>query len=275
VRLLLAPILILVFAIAGDGPPGPDSQAERLRTMREVADGVMVQTGPRAPQQRLERLAEPIYRFDDPARQFSDGTVWAWGRSGRPAALLTLAKHRATSGGYEWLSELTSLAPDRISATVPAIGSWQPSAAGVVMRKFPKAPQPSDDATTRVRQMKELVRQIKAYEFFAPDNVPTLRRYELRVLPQPVHRYADANSGLTDGGLFMISYGLNPELVLLVEARRENASRSAWSYGVARISIAQVHVDFDGQEIWSHPGGYSQGLQDIYWLFTKPIESEF
>jgi hypothetical protein len=61
--------------------------------------------------------------------------------------------------------------------------------------------------------MKELVRQLKAYEFFKPANHPSIERYELRVLPQPVHRYADANSGLLDGGMFIISYGLNPELI--------------------------------------------------------------
>src|SRR5271154_3171898 len=98
--------------------------------MRLVADGVVVKTVAPAPLQKLERLAEPIYRFDDPARQFSDGSVWAWGRSGRPAGLLTLAKERAAAGGYQWLIELTSLAPVPISAIVPEIGTWQPSAAG-------------------------------------------------------------------------------------------------------------------------------------------------
>jgi hypothetical protein len=274
VRLLISPILILSFAVAGDGPQGADSQAERLRAMRELADGVKMQIVSSAPPQKLERLAEPIYRFDDPARRFFDGTVWAWGRSGRPAALLTLAKQRATTGGYLWLAELTSLAPGPISATVPEIGAWQPASAGVVMRDLPKAPSPGEDATTRLRQMRELVRQVKAYEFFAPQDQPRPERYELRVLPQPVHRYADANAGLIDGGLFMISYGLNPELVLLVEARREKSSPPAWSFGVARISIAEIHVDFDGKEIWSHQGGYSKGPQDIYWLFTKPIAGE-
>jgi hypothetical protein len=276
VRLLIAPILILSFAIEGDGPQRSDNQSERLRAMRVFADGVVVQPTSLTDQRKLERLAEPIYRFDDPARRFSDGSVWAWGRSGRPAALLTLAKERATAGGgYQWLAELTSLASEPVSAVVPEIGHWRPSATGVVMRNFPKAPSPGEDALTRLRQMRELVRQIKAYEFFAPDNESTPRRYELRILPQPVHRYADAKSGLIDGGLFMISYGLNPELALLVEARSENSLPPKWSYGVARISIAQVHVDFDGKEIWSHPGGYSQGPQDIYWLFTQPIESEF
>ena len=40
------------------------------------------------------------------------------------------------------------------------------------MQKFPKAPLPAEDATKRLRQMKELVRQIKAYEYFKPRNQP-------------------------------------------------------------------------------------------------------
>ena len=103
----------------------------------------------------------------------SDGTVWVWCRSGRPAALLTLTKHRPPAEGTQWLTELTSLAPGPISATVEGIGTWQPSGAGVVMQKFPKAPLPADDATKRLRQMKELVRQIKAHETSRPADQPS------------------------------------------------------------------------------------------------------
>ena len=39
-------------------------------------------------------------------------------------------------------------------------------------------------------------------------------------------------------------------------------------------AIAELHVDFDGKEIWSHPGGYSGGPRDTYWTFAKPIEGE-
>ena len=83
--------------------------------------------------------------------------------------------------------------------------------------------------------MKELARQIKAHENSRPGKKAAVERYELRVLPQPVHRYADAKSGLIDGGMFLIAYGLNPELVLLVEARREGSSEPAWQCGFARI----------------------------------------
>jgi hypothetical protein len=79
---------------------------------------------------------------------------------------------------------------------------------------------------------------------------------------------------LIDGGMFIISYGVNPELVMLVEASGRGLSGPVWSYGFGRIAIAEIHVDFKGKEIWSHPGGYSNGPRDPYWLFIKPGEAE-
>ena len=78
------------------------------------------------------------------------------------------------------------------------------------MQKFPKAPPPAEDATKRLRQMKELVRQIKARESSRPGKKPSVERYELRVLPQPVHRYADAKSGLIDGGYVLDRVRVEP-----------------------------------------------------------------
>jgi hypothetical protein len=274
VSLLISLSLCIGLATASDGPQGPDSQAARLGAMQAIAGSIAIEQVGQTGSTRLERLPEPVYRFDDPARRFSDGTVWAWCGSGRPAAVLTLSKNRSPEGEIRWLAELTSLAPGPISATIEKVGEWQPSGAGTDMQKFPKAPPPAEDAPQRLRQMKELVRQLKAYEFFKPANHPSRERYELRVLPQPVHRYADANAGVIDGGMFIISYGLNPELVLLVEARRDSSSGRAWSYGLARIAIAELHVDFDNKEIWSDNGGYSRGPDDAYWVFMKPIAAE-
>jgi len=267
-----ATILSLCLATAADGAQDADSHAERLRAMRAIATGVTMETPSPGARQPLERLAEPIYRFDDAARRTSDGTIWVWCRSGRPSALVTLTKHNSPVGGLHWLTEMTSLAPGPISAAVDGFGTWQPSSAGVVMQKFPNAPVPAQDEKQRLRQMKELVRKIKAHENSRPREARSVKRYELRVLPQPVHRYADANAGVIDGGMFIIAYGLNPEIVMLVEARREGSSDPAWHCGFARISVMDLHVDFESREIWSHRGGPTKGPDDSYWLFTRPIE---
>jgi len=245
--------------------------------MRAFADDVTMEQSSSGASLRLERLAEPVYRFADPARHTTDGTVWIWGRSGRPAALMTLTKHRPPDREDHWLTELRSLAPSSIFARIEGIGTWEPSGVGVVMKQFPKAPLPDDDAPKRLRQMKDLVREIRAHETTKPRKNPPDRppnRFELRVLPQPVHRYADAKSGVVDGGLFLIAYGLNPELAMLVEVRREGSSEPAWYYGFARISIMDIQVDFAGNELWSDRGLQSSGRNDTYFLFTRPIVSD-
>ena len=98
-----------------------------------------------------------------------------------------------------------------------------------------------------------------------------VERYELRVLPQPVHRYADAKSGLIDGAMFIIAYGRNPEIVMLIEAHGEGSSEPAWHCGFARVAAWSTHVEFDGKEIWSG-GGHPKGSDDTYWLFTRPVQ---
>jgi hypothetical protein len=268
VRMLNSIILILGFAVVGDGPQATDGPAARLGAMRAMAAGVTIEQPAAGARLRLERSAEPVYRFSDPARNVSDGTVWTWCQSGRPAALVTLTKPARKP---HWLTELTSLAAGPIAANIEGFGAWQPAGAGVVMHKFPKAPLPADDASTRLRQMKDLVRQIKAHENFKPRKDASIERYQLRVLPQPVHRYEDAKSGVIDGGLFIIAYGQNPEIALLVEATREGPSQPAWHFGCARIAIAEVHVDFDNKELWSHQGGNPSGPDDTYCIFMKPI----
>jgi hypothetical protein len=286
VRLLISPILILLgFAANVNGQDPKENPAERLRQMRTMAEEITMKKTAGAALARLGRLTDPVYRFDDAARHVSDGTVWIWGESGRPSAVMTLTKHRPPSGDNHWLTELTSMASDPITGTVEGFGTWEPPGAGVVMQKFPKAPIPADDATKRLRQMKDLVRQIKAHETSRarevkapeqprPAGKAAVKRYELRVLPQPVYRYADAKSGLIDGAMFLIAYGLNPELVLLVEASRDGSSEPAWHCGFARISVMDLQVDFEGKELWSHRGLSSTGLGDRYCLFTRPIVDE-
>jgi hypothetical protein len=254
----------------GDDPPGETLPAARLQAMRAMADLVTIDSVTSEARRREERLAEPVYRFNDPARVFSDGTVWAWGRPGRPVALLTLATQRAPDGSDRWLGELTSLAPCSLAASVPGSGFWAPTGPGIELRAFPQVPPPGDTEAKRLRQMKELARQFRAFEFFTPRTGLSPERYELRLLSQPILRYADPDSGLVDGALFFITFGTNPEIVILVEARRQGGAEPVWSYGLARIAGAELHVELNEKEIWTRSKELQPGARDPYWIFVRP-----
>ena len=267
------PILIFSLVATAGGPQASDTACERLNTIRAIADSVRDVTAGPDGRRRLDRLAEPLYRYDDPARRYSDGTVWAWGPSGRPSALLTLSMQPSPARlPVGRRADVTCARPDRCH--LPGRCHVAAKRAGVVMRKFPDAPVPEQNASKRLMQMKDLVRQIKAHEFLEPRNESTRRRYELRALPKPVHRDSDEASGLIDGAIFILAYGVNPELALLLDARREGSSGKAWSYGLGRIAIAEAHLNFKGEGIWSHPGGASGGPRDAYWAFILPAQVE-
>jgi hypothetical protein len=245
--------------------PAPD--AATAREMRAVVDGFSMKANAGA-RGKVTRLPDPIYLFDDPARRFNGGGIWAWEQSGRPVALMTLCLTAPGRGG-DWLCEFTALAPGSITGHNAVGPFWFPPSPGAKSVAVPKAPKPADDAAKRLRQMKEIARRFKAHEFTSPTQGTSPERYELRVLPQPVHRYADPASGLVDGALFIIAYGLNPELALQIEARREGSGEPAWVYGLSRISAAEVHVQIDGNDVWVRQVSFG-GARDHYTIFGMP-----
>src|SRR4051794_23510019 len=107
---IVAIVLCAIASMAGDNP----AKTSLAKAMRAMADGVTMETidGKTA----FARVNEPIYRFDDPARKFSDGTVWAFGKVGRPAALLTFSLEKTPNGDLQWVEEFTSLSSVPIRA---------------------------------------------------------------------------------------------------------------------------------------------------------------
>ncbi|MDB5352054.1 MAG: hypothetical protein JWN86_3301 [Planctomycetota bacterium] len=272
---LLLPLILALPAQAPEARPSAKADAAmakaRAEEMRELARGITMKSGD---EKALELAPEPIYRFVDPTRSFSDGTVWAFGRDGRPEAVLTVSLEGRQGGKLHWLYEFTSLSTDRVRAVGPAGAArwpWAPEGPGIVLRAIPKADAPDADAPKRLRQMRELARRFRAYEFFEPKPGERPERYELRLLPQPVARYKDPASGLVDGGLFFLVYGQNPEIALVIEARAAGNAAPSWTYGVQRISAARSHVRLDDREIADMPRINDNDLTRPYAGFIRPI----
>ncbi|MDR3635805.1 MAG: hypothetical protein P4L84_18530 [Isosphaeraceae bacterium] len=266
-RARLATLALLAFApllLAGDDP----SQAARAKAMREIAQAVQVQSSDGA---KVELVDEPVYRWDDPARRFGDGTVWVYGTSGRPTALLTLSLNQNVQTGVEWLHELAALTDTRFAAESRDGWLWSPSGPGMMFRPIPNAPVPATDEAKRLRQLNEQARRFKAFELFDPSSDGRVQRYELRLLTKPVYRYKDAARGILDGGVYLIAYGRNPEIVLVVEARADGKAAPQWSYGLGRISTAGLHVMLDDQDLAPWPGDEARyGPNRPYHIFGLP-----
>ena len=122
---------------------------------------------------------EPLYRWNDPTREFSDGTLWFWRSAGRPIAVVAIELYPYdTAFGVVWALEFTSLAtgpieveggehfdrhyadlyPPRADGTL----RWAPVKGGVQFHEIPDAPAPATTHAERLRQMKDLVKRFSA-----------------------------------------------------------------------------------------------------------------
>ena len=117
--------------------------------------------------------------------------------------------------------------------------------------------------------MKALARRFKAYEYFAPTKKAAIERYELRLLPQPVLRFEDQKAGLVDGAIFFLAYGTNPEVALLIQADREGDAEPAWTYGLARMGRAELHVNLDDSEAWTQKSVPNPSIHEPYTGYNR------
>jgi hypothetical protein len=263
-------VLYVFLAVTLSGVPGlaqpkdeaaKDERAQRYREMERRAKAIRLFQSKGGTDVEVPLLEKPLFRFDDPARLFHDGTMWAWGRSGRPLALVTLERYKTS-----WSYELISLSEGGIFAELGERGRWTPRGPNSQYQRFPNAPTPAENEAQRMLQMKAL-----AGRFIASETAPEGGRYELRLLPQPIHRYSAEDGKLTEGALFIFAYGTNPEVLIVIECGRPEPKSVAWHYGFAPLSTAALSVRLDGSEVWKMPVPTTrEPLREPYTGFADP-----
>jgi hypothetical protein len=249
---------LVLGASAEDAPEVIAARKLRLKAMQQIAERFKVQASEGEERKEVPLIEAPILRFNDPAREFHDATLWAWGESGRPLCLLAIEQY----GDRSWF-EFIALSSQRFTAEADGL-RWTPRASSIELQPFPDASPAPDKAPQRLVQMKELLGQLAAYEVGR-----TGSRYELRLMPRPLHRYNDDKAEVVDGAIFAFAYGTNPELLAVIEARGA-AAFAQWQIGFARCGTAEQHVLLKGKEIFTLPVTYAKatGAKDPYWSFS-------
>ena len=97
-------------------------------------------------------------------------------------------------------------------------------------------------------------------------------REEMLLLPGPIHRYRDPDSGLQDGALFAFAaYGTNPDLLIAIELQGAEVATATWNYACFRMTASQLNVRLDGKEawneVWAVPDESGGGGKHDSWLY--------
>lgn len=198
------------------------------------------------PNTKLTLQPHSILRWSNPVSGPVYGEVFVWTAAGRPEVVAAIyrfysQRHRHAS------AEFHSLSPGKLQATRDGRRVWFPSGGGVELSLIPDAPPPADSPTRRLRQMKALAREFSAEAIYpSPDDPP----WQLRLMIQPVYRYRSTGADLLDGAMFAFAQGTNPDVWLLIEARK-TPHGARWQYGLARMHLVALRVFHKGRRVWS------------------------
>jgi hypothetical protein len=254
-------------AAEGEHESRESANKRHLAEMRTLADTIRVTVGEGETSKEAKLIPQPLFRFSDPSRLHSDGSVWAWAIAGRPVMMTEFRTADRTKG--VWGHDLVATSDVRVSAAVAGHGVWAPRESEFKLLPVPETRAPPATEAGRLRQMKQFARSLNASQIWQG------QRAELRLLPTEIYRYSDAGSGLVDGAAFAFAVGSNPEAILFVEAHQADSGPGApgsWKYGLARMSAAAITFLLDDTEVWTVPQSFG-GANATYYAFTRAVPS--
>ncbi len=289
VNICLVFIALLIVAGASADPPnvspeakkdqpekgsGTEAEEEHRREAEKLVSGIELEMLLDQKWSKVRRIEKPLLFYYDPTRGHTRGSVWAWGETGRPSALLELWQNG--SNRTKWACGLCNVSGGKLRAKREGNTWWRENDSDVELKEIPGAPVPAVDAPQRQRQLKQLAQKFTGHEFWDPNN----SRFELRRLERPLHTYRDETGGLLEGGMYTLANGTNPEIMLFIEARGNPGTKAdaVWQFTIGRMSHCELHLEYDEKEVFSGPRGRSlSGADKPYWVvsidassFTEP-----
>jgi hypothetical protein len=268
--------LLATLVVAAVEPPAeePDDPQVGLHAIwqtifdRAAADYELFRDGEHT--QELQLRPTPVYKWTAPiAESGVFGSVYVWTHEG--CAENVACFWRSVNGNLITVAhEIHSLSPVTLSPARTGNHVWRPTA-GLTRQAIPDAPAPAANASARLAQMRRVAGSFSIHTVPRPG-----QRTELRLLTAPLYRYQSTNPDVTDGALFafVCSIGTDPEVFLLVEARKtEEGPR--WHYALARFSHLDTFAEYEGKNVWESVRGANDtilhNVDNTYFMFGEPV----
>ena len=229
---------------AEPAPDKGDSEA-RLEFMLAAARGLEVAPDGERPA-RWPLHEKPLLRWSNPVAGIRDGVVVMWTDGARPAVLAQVFPTKENI----WLVECQSLAPGPFVMRGDRV-LWEPRQPGEAFHRLDDAEAPADSRAKRLIQMRSLAQQFTAFDDFRiHDYDKETTRHELRLMTNPVYRYEMPERQVVDGAVFAYVLGTDPEVFLVLEARRNEDGSRRWEYLLAPMTCWAIEVKRRDQTVW-------------------------
>jgi hypothetical protein len=229
------------------GEPQTDDK-DIAKAFREFArqEAASYSIRPEGSDRPLAFRPDPVLTYTNPVMGHIYGEVFIWTADGRPetvAAFYRFYTHDPHRG-----DEFHSLSLGRLTAEREGDVVWTPSKRGLDLKPIPGAPAPADSAPGRLRQMRAL-----AQEFTSRQTNRAGVDRDMRLLSQPLYRYENTKGDLIDGSLFVFVQGTDPEIFMVIEARKKRDGNSEWKFGATRMHGINLRLYHHAKLIWNAP----------------------
>ena len=229
---------------AGADDPSDDEAARRLQFMVARMREYRVHPTDR-PDSPCELTEAPLLRWNNPVSGAVDGAVFVWTDGTRPAVL---AKVHINEPKAAWGEAVHSLAADPLVVTSRGQEIWSPSGRGLTFETL-DGPAPAATERARLLQMRALARRVRASGHWGEENPG---EWDLRLLAEPLLRYADPERDVLDAAVFALAQGTNPEALLVIEAAGD-ADTAEWRVSATRLTKYGVRVELDDRVLADLP----------------------
>ncbi len=153
--------------------------------------------GERATELKLNSNA--VLRWTNPATGRIHGEIFVWTADGRPEAVMSLYKGWEPAWGF--CGELQSLSLTNVVAQRDKAVVWKSDKSGITLGDVPDAPAVAETAPRRLQQMRAMANDFSAVMIDYRRNRDGVRQ-SLRLLTQPLYRYASPAAAVVDGAIF-------------------------------------------------------------------------
>lgn len=251
---MLTLLLALELSLVGQVAPEGESKEKPywLETAKRHIDECEV-FFPRRPDDKLHAHDEPVFHHIQSTRGRSVGSVFLFVEaSGRPAAVGDVFLF-PRSQKHELYNEWHSLADEPLTIRWDAGPLLECPEPGLKWQPVPESPVPAAGRNSRERQLRQLAKRFTAHLVNRERD-----KYELRLLTSPLYQYS-AKDGESEraadqpqslgGGLFAFCQETDPEIFLLLEARRTETG-FGWHWAAAEFSNLSLFLQLDDKAVW-------------------------
>ena len=231
------------------------------RAYRRIAESIEMRRG----ETKLEIHSTALLYYTNPVRTNQQhGAIYLWTQGGRPAVFGSIwsALHLQQPGSrnvtHEWHSlleesDVTARREDKLL--------WTSDEPGIAWQSLPGLPTPAEGRSARLIQMRGIARRFSV-------GIETSGESELRLMSQPLYRYAEKTPGAIDGAVFAFGMATDPELLVLLEASAA-AKAPAWQVAFARFGNQAMTVKDGEQAVWSCEKGIARQPTGKYYLMWR------